>query len=283
MDGRLGGKVAIVTGGGMGIGAAISARFAAEGASVVIAQRTAAVATAQVARIEQAGGRALAVPTDVTERAQLEAMVEHTVDTFGPPDILDNNAGIAVYVDPMAATPDDWQRCFSVDLEAAWWASRAVLPHMLDRGGSIINVASIHSFQIIPGCFPYPVAKHGLIGLTRALAVEYAARGVRVNAVCPAYIETAGVRDYFDTFPDPEGERDRVGGVHPVGRIGQPEEVAGPALFLASDDASYITGESLMVDGGISVVNNGHGIPFIPGHRPSGVTSGLDTSATERR
>jgi NAD(P)-dependent dehydrogenase (short-subunit alcohol dehydrogenase family) len=180
-------------------------------------------------------------------------------------------------------TPEQWQRCFSVDLDAAWWASQAVLPSMLEEGGgSIINIASVHSFGIIPGCFPYPVAKHGLIGLTRALAAEYSARGIRVNAICPAYIETRNVVDYFGTFPDPEAERARVGGLHPVGRIGHPEEVAGPALFLASDDASFVTGESLMVDGGMSIILNGHGIPFVPGAGPSGTTTGLDTSAEGR-
>ncbi len=281
MGDRLKGKVAIVTGGGQGIGAAISERFAAEGAAVVIAQRTRTVGQAQVASIEAAGGRAIVIPTDVSDRGQLDALVAETVQRLGPPDILVNNAGIAVYVDPLDTTPDDWQRCMTVDLEAAWWASKAVLPHMLDRGGAIINIASSHSFQIIPGCFPYPVAKHGLIGLTRALAAEYAARGVRVNALCPAYIETPSVRDYFGTFPDASAERTRVGGLHPIGRIGSPQEVAGPALFLASDDAGFISGEALMVDGGLSTISNGHGIPFVPGVGPSGTTAGLDTS--ERR
>lgn len=278
MGERLLGKVAIVTGGGQGIGAAISARFAAEGAKVVIAQRGMVTAQAQVAAIAAAGGRAIAVATDVADRGAIAALVDETVQRLGPPDILVNNAGIAVYVDPLEATPEDWSRCLSIDLEAVWWCTREVLPHMLERGGTVINIASSHSFQIIPGCFPYPVAKHGLIGLTRALAAEYAARGVRVNAICPAYIDTPGVGEYFDTFPDPDAERRRVGGLHPVGRIGTPEDVAGPALFLASDDAVFVSGEALMVDGGLSTIANGHGIPFVPGRGPSGVTSGLVTS-----
>ena len=282
MTGRLDGQVAIVTGGGQGIGAAISSRFAAEGAQVVIAQRTQRVADSHAEAIRAQGGEAIAVATDVTERSQIGELVERTVERFGPPTILVNNAGIAVFEDPLKVTPEDWQRCFSVDLDAAWWTSQAVLPHMLDSGGSIINIASVHSFQIIPGCFPYPVAKHGLIGLTRALAVEYAARGVRINAICPAYIETQVNQDYWATFPDPEAERQRAAGLHPVGRIGRSEEVAGPALFLASEDSSFISGEALMVDGGMSNVVNGHGIPFVPGAGPSGTTSGLDTSMAGR-
>jgi NAD(P)-dependent dehydrogenase (short-subunit alcohol dehydrogenase family) len=282
VSGRLEGQVAIVTGGGRGIGAAISSRFAAEGARVVVAQRTEHVGQEQVDRIKADGGSAVCISTDVADHEQIEALVARTAEHYGPPDILVNNAGIAVFVDPLETTAEDWQRCFSVDLEAAWWASKAVLPHMLDRGGAIINIASSHSFQIIPGCFPYPVAKHGLIGLTRALAAEYASRGVRINAICPAYIETAGVREYFETFPDPGAERARVGGLHPVGRIGTPDEIAGPAVFLASDDATFISGEALMVDGGISTISNGHGIPFVPGVGPSGTTSGLDTSAEGR-
>ena len=283
MPGRLEGRIAIVTGGGQGIGAAISERFAQEGARVVIAQRTEHIAEEHARAIRDAGGEAVAVPTDVSRRDDLERLVERTVEVFGPPTTLVNNAGIAVFGDPLTLTPEQWQRCFSVDLDAAWWASQAVLPHLLAAGGgSIINIASVHSFHIIPGCFPYPVAKHGLIGLTRALAAEYGARGVRVNAICPGYVETSNVREYFETFPDPAAERARVGGLHVVGRIGRADEVAGPALFLASDEASFITGEALMVDGGMSVILNGHGIPFVPGVGPSGTTSGLDTSSPDR-
>jgi NAD(P)-dependent dehydrogenase (short-subunit alcohol dehydrogenase family) len=275
MGGRLEGQVAIITGGGQGIGAAIASRFAAEGAYNVIAQRGEATGLAQVERIVAAGGAATFVPTDVSAPDQVERLVAITLERFGRPDILVNNAGIAVYLDPLTATPEDWRRCLAVDLDAAWWMSQAVLPHMLDRGGAIINIASTHAFGIIPGCFPYPVAKHGLIGLTRALAAEYASRGVRINAICPAYVDTPSLRDYFGTFPDPDAERARAAGRHPIGRIGSADEIAGPALFLASADASFICGEALMVDGGISTITNGHGTPFLPGKGPSGMTPGL--------
>jgi NAD(P)-dependent dehydrogenase (short-subunit alcohol dehydrogenase family) len=280
---RLAGEIAIVTGGGQGIGAAISSRFAAEGARVVIAQRTEAIGAAHAGAIRESGGEAISIATDVTVRADIEALVDGTVKAFGPPTVLVNNAGIAVFEDPLKLDQAQWDRCFAVDLDAAWWVSQVVLPHMLAAGhGAIINIASSHSFQIIPGCFPYPVAKHGLIGLTRALAAEYGARGIRINAICPGYIETRGLHDYFETFPDPGAERARVGGLHAVARIGLPEEVAGPALFLASQDASFISGEALVVDGGMTIVTNGHGIPFVPGEGPSGVTGGLDTSAGGR-
>jgi len=269
MGGRLDGKVAIITGGGRGIGAAISSRFAAEGARVVIAQRDESVGGAQAERIRAAGGSATCIPTDVADREQLEALVALTVEHYGQPDILVNNAGIFVAGDPLELTSEQWQRCMSVDLEGAWWASRAVLPHLIDRGGAIINIASSHSFLIVPGCFPYPVAKHALIGLTKSLAAEYASRRVRINAIAPAYIDTDMVAGYFDSTEDPAAERTRVAGLHPIGRIGQPEEVAGPALFLASDDASFISGEVLMVDGGITTIYNGHGNPFVPGQGPT--------------
>jgi NAD(P)-dependent dehydrogenase (short-subunit alcohol dehydrogenase family) len=269
MGGRIEGKVAIVTGGGQGIGAAISERFAAEGASVVIAQRSSSVGQTQADRITATGGRAIAITTDVAEREQLRALVAATVAHYGPPDILVNNAGIFVADDPLELTPEQWQRCMSVDLEAVWWLSREVLPFMIDRGGAIINIASTHAFLIVPGCFPYPVAKHALIGLTRSLAAEYASRGVRINAIAPAYIDTDMVSGYLGARDDPAAERRRVDGLHPIGRMGQPREVAGPALFLASDDASFISGEVLMVDGGITTIYNGHGNPFVPGVGPT--------------
>ena len=154
----------------------------------------------------------------------------------------------------------EWERCFRVDLTGVWYGCRAVLPHLLARGrGSIINIASVHGFQIIPHCFPYPVAKHGLLGLTRALAIEYAKHNIRVNAICPGYIETELSVIYWATFPDPAAERARAYALHPPGRIGTPDEVAWPAVFLASDEAGFINGESLVVDGGRSVLYHGEG------------------------
>jgi len=260
MSDRFKDRVAIVTGSGRGIGEATARRLAQEGASVVVAEQDMDAASSVVEDIKASGGNALAVPVDVARPETLEAMVAATIGAFGPPDVLINNAGIAVFGDPLTLRDEDWRRCFAVDLDGVWYATRAVLPSMLERGrGSVVNVASVHSFQIIPHCFPYPVAKHGVIGLTRALAIEYAAAGLRFNAVSPSYIATQIVVDYFATFPDPEAERRRVEELHPVKRIGRPDEVAAAIAFLASDECAFMTGVSLMVDGGRSVLY--HDVP----------------------
>jgi NAD(P)-dependent dehydrogenase (short-subunit alcohol dehydrogenase family)/glyoxylase-like metal-dependent hydrolase (beta-lactamase superfamily II) len=251
---RLEGRVTIVTGAGRGIGAAIAGRCAEEGARVVVAELNPASGEARAEQLRQAGHEAVAIQTDVGDTASVEHMVAAVVAQFGPPEVLINNAGINVFHEPLNMPPEEWERCMRVDLIGVWNCCRAVLPHLLARGrGSIVNIASVHSFQIIPHCFPYPVAKHGLVGLTRALAIEYAARGIRVNAICPGYIETELAVEYWNGFPDPEAERQRAYQIHPPGRIGTPDEVAWPAVFLASDEAGFINGASLMVDGGRSV------------------------------
>lgn len=255
MSGRLQDQVAIVTGAGQGIGAATAQRFAEEGARVAVAELNPDTGKATADGLCHAGYSAISVPTDVADEQAVQAMVEKVAKELGPPDILVNNAGIAIFNDPLALTDEEWRKCFAVDLDGVWYCSRAVLPYMLEKQhGSIVNIASVHSFQIIPRCFPYPVAKHGVVGLTRALAIEYAERGVRCNAVCPGYIATQVSIDYWDTFPDPVAERRRAENIHPMRRVGTPDEVAWSVVFLASDEAGFITGASLMVDGGRSVV-----------------------------
>ena len=143
-----------------------------------------------------------------------------------------------MFHEPLAMPEEEWRRCFAVDLDGVWHSCRAVLPTMLAQGaGSIVAIASCHSFAIIPHTFPYPVAKHGLLGLVRALGIEYAAKGVRVNAIAPGYIETQIATDYWNTFPDPQAERRKACDLHPPKRVGRPEEVAMTAVFLASDEA----------------------------------------------
>jgi NAD(P)-dependent dehydrogenase (short-subunit alcohol dehydrogenase family) len=252
---RLRDKIAIITGGGRGIGKATVEAYAREGAHVVIADKDAQVAEDVAAGIRNKGGSAIAVQTDVTDPASVADLAGRVLRQHSRVDILVANAGINVFSEPLSMTTEEWRRCFSVDLDGVWNSARAVLPAMLEqRGGSIIAVASVHSFNIIPGCFPYPVAKHAVIGLVRALAIEYAAKGIRVNAIAPGYIETQLVLDHWASFPDPEAERRRACALHPPGRIGRPEEVAMTAVFLGSDEAPFINAATIMIDGGRSVV-----------------------------
>jgi NAD(P)-dependent dehydrogenase (short-subunit alcohol dehydrogenase family) len=255
MPGRLEGKVAVITGAGQGIGEATAEAFASEGASIVIAEKNAKTGAAVAARLSEAGARTLFIETDVADQANVNAMAEQASKTFGPVTVLINNAGIAVMQEPLALTQEEWSRCFAVDLDGCWYCMRAVLPMMLEAGiGSVVNIASVHSFNIIPNCFPYPVAKHALIGLTRSLGIQYAAQNIRVNAIAPGYIYTPINDWYWSTFPDPEAEKKRAFDLHPPKRIGEPREVAMTALFLASDEAPFINAECIVIDGGRSVL-----------------------------
>lgn len=252
---RLKDKTAIVTGAARGIGAAIARAFLDEGARVVLADVNAEGAEATRRELDPGGVRSLALPCDVTDAASVAGMAETVAERFGPVDILVNNAGINVFSDPLEASDADWQRCMSVDLEGVWRVTRAVLPGMIEAGrGAVVNIASSHSFTIIPGTFPYPVAKHGLLGLTRSVGIEYAARGIRVNAIAPGYVETQLALDYWAEFDDPEAERQRTCDMHPPRRICQPEEVAMTAVFLASDEAPFINATCITIDGGRSVL-----------------------------
>ncbi|EIP88121.1 short chain dehydrogenase [Burkholderia humptydooensis MSMB43] len=254
---RLAGKVALVTGAGRGIGAAIARAFVREGAAVAIAELDAALAdeTADAIARDAADARVLAVPTDVARAESVAAALARTERAFGPLDVLVNNAGVNVFGDPLALTDEDWRRCFAIDLDGVWNGCRAALPGMVERGrGSIVNIASTHAFRIIPGCFPYPVAKHGVLGLTRALGIEYAPRNVRVNAIAPGYIETQLTHDWWGAQPDPEAARRETLALQPMKRIGRPDEVAMTAVFLASDEAPFINASCITIDGGRSVL-----------------------------
>jgi NAD(P)-dependent dehydrogenase (short-subunit alcohol dehydrogenase family) len=242
MTGRLQDKVAIVTGSARGIGAAIAALFSEHGAHVVGLDRQ---------HMQPAAEDLVNLTVDVTHPEQVAAAVATTLERFGRVDVLINNAGVNVFAEPLHLPDSEWDRCLEIDLKAAWRVSKAVLTSMLSQGsGSIVNIASVHGHKITPGCFPYPVAKHGLIGLTRALAIEYAARGIRVNSISPGFILTPQTESWLAAQPDPAAERRRQTELLPCKRFGTPSEVAHTALFLASDEARFINAADILIDGG---------------------------------
>ncbi|MGZ4769189.1 MAG: SDR family NAD(P)-dependent oxidoreductase [Ilumatobacteraceae bacterium] len=246
----LAGEIAVVTGGARGIGKAVAERFVADGAAVVVCDLDAALG-AQVE--QQLGDRAKFVAADVSVEADVAAVVASCVESFGPPSILVSNAGVNANFDATKMTTDDWDRFMGVDLKAAWLFAKHVLPHLLEAGrGAIVNVASMHAFVTLEGFFPYAAAKSGLIGLTRSLALDYGPHGIRVNAVAPGFIRTRLVQDSIDRNADPAAaERNMVAGVA-LRRIGEASEVAAAIRFLVSDDASYITGTTIHIDGGVT-------------------------------
>jgi NAD(P)-dependent dehydrogenase (short-subunit alcohol dehydrogenase family) len=249
---RLESKMALITGAGSGIGKVAAERFAAEGASVVVADVDIAQAETVAAGIAGSGGTARAVEVDVSDEEQVDAMVAAALDAYGGLHVVLNNAGILPDDDGglRDTPPATWQRVMEVNLKGVWLGCRAAIPAMLDSGGgSIVNVAS---FVALMGAataqVAYTASKGGVLALTREVAVEYARRGIRVNALCPGPIETPLLAELL---ADPVRRERRL--VHiPVGRFGRPEEIAAAALFLASDESSFMTGSALVVDGGIT-------------------------------
>ena len=254
----LAGKVAIVTGGGRGIGRAIARRFAAEGAAVLIAARTESELRAVVAEIVQSGGKAAYVAADVSREIECGHIVATAREHFGPIDVLVNNAGHYGPVKPLEEiATEEWDRVIAVHLRAAFLLTRAVLPEMYARGsGSILNISSLSAKAAFPWGGPYASAKAGMLGLTRITAAEAARRGVRVNAICPGPVtETKMSKDLGATLAQRLGVNEEVqlaGFLQSIlqGRGQTADEIAAAAAFLSSDQASAITGQSINVDGG---------------------------------
>ena len=254
MSNRFENKIVIVTGAASGIGEKTAIKFANEGAKVVIADINKEMGNIVADQIKKDNGDALFVETNVAEFISVDNMVSQTLDTFGIPDVLINNAGINVFGEPLDMPDSEWKRAFSVDLDGVWFGCKAVLPHMLKRNkGSIVNVASVHGIQIIPNCFPYPVAKHGVIGLTKALAVDYAAKGIKINSISPGYIETPIIDRFFNTKPDPIAARKEAENHQPIKRMGTTDEIANTIMFMSSDECNYMIGANIVVDGGITL------------------------------
>ena len=254
MSNRFESKIVIVTGAASGIGEKTAIKFANEGAKVVIADINKETGSIVADQIKKDNGEALFVETNVAEFISVDNMVSQTLDTFGIPDVLINNAGINVFGEPLNMPDSEWKRAFSVDLDGVWFGCKAVLPHMLKKNkGSIVNVASVHGIQIIPNCFPYPVAKHGVIGLTKALAVDYAAKGIKINSISPGYIETPIIDRFFNTKPDPIAARKEAENHQPIKRMGTTDEIANTIMFMSSDECNYMIGANIVVDGGITL------------------------------
>jgi len=241
------GKVAIVTGGGSGIGQSTALAFAREGVKVVVSDVDEQGGQETVRLIEEQGGVARFVRADVSKPAEVEQMVRATVEAFGALHFACNNAGISA---PSAMLPDfpldGWDRLIAINLSGVFYCMKYEIPELLKAGGGVIvNVASIASMLGLPTSAGYVAAKHGVIGLTKVAAVEYGAQGIRAVAVCPAYIQTP----MLERAIPPEAHQHAVS-LHPIGRLGRPEEVADTIVWLCSDGAGFITGSAILVDGG---------------------------------
>jgi NAD(P)-dependent dehydrogenase (short-subunit alcohol dehydrogenase family) len=249
MPGQLDGKVALVTGGSSGIGRATALTFAREGARVVVADAQQDGGHQTVHMIQESSGEATFVPVDVTRVADVEAMIAKAVQTYGRLDCAYNNAGVGSRARaPLADYPEeDWHRIIAINLTGVWLCMKYEIPQMLQQGGgAIVNTASIAGLAGLAETSAYVASKHGVVGITRTAALEYGRQGIRVNCVCPGYIRTPMTAQ---SMSDPDRLAQMIAR-EPIGRVGNPEEVAAAVMWLCSDAASFVTGHTMTVDGG---------------------------------
>lgn len=247
---RLQDKVALITGGGSGIGEAMAVRFAAEGASVAIAELNLAGAERVVSAIEQAGGRAHAIAADISSENDVRAMLEESEAQFGALDILVNNAAIYVDNDVEGTTEDEWDRIMNINVKSLFWTCKYALPSLKETKGVVLNVASMVGVHAQPHSIAYCTSKGAVITFTRALALDCAQYGVRANALCPSSVATPLFESFLNMQPDVDAVRAGVSARAPLGYISSPQQMADAALFLVSDEATFITGTELYADGG---------------------------------
>lgn len=242
------GKVALVTGAASGIGRASARAFATAGARVVVSDLSARGGEETVQLIHDAGGEAAFIRADVSRAGEVAALVSGTVAQYGRLDYAHNNAGIVALGNIVDCTEEDWDRVIAVNLKGVWLCLKHEIPQMLAQGGgAIVNTASIAGLTGMPGGAAYGASKHGVIGLTKSAARQYAHANIRINAVCPGYTDTPMTDFIFERIPASE---QRIIAQHPLGRLGTPEEIAAAALWLCSDAAAFVTGHPLVVDGG---------------------------------
>jgi NAD(P)-dependent dehydrogenase (short-subunit alcohol dehydrogenase family) len=253
MAARFAGKIALVTGGGAGIGRVTALSFAREGAKVAVADLNGATAHAVAAEIAAAGGEAIGIATDVSQGEQVAAAVQQTVARFGRLDIAFNNAGIEIENQPLAqATEEMFERLMSVNVKGMWWCMKHEIEQMLTQGGGVIvNTASVAGLVGAPRHPLYAATKHAVVGMTKSAAVEYARKGIRINSVCPGVIRTEMTERAVARRPN---HAQNLADLHPIGRLGEAEDIANAVLFLSSDEAAFVLGHQLAVDGGMTVI-----------------------------
>ncbi|MCL4402839.1 MAG: SDR family oxidoreductase, partial [Acidobacteria bacterium] len=239
---RLKNKVAVVTGAASGIGRAGALEFGKEGARVVVADINGPGAEAAARQIMDSGGAAIAVACDVADPVSVERLAARTLEVYGRVDVLFNNAAIQVSKTVEGTTPEEWNRQMAVNVGGIFLCSKFFLPHLRATRGAIINMSSVNGFFVEPMCAGYCATKGAILALTKAMAIDHGRQGVRVNAICPGYIDAGLAEAYFQAQPDPAAARAAAGGLHALGRVGRPEEVARVAVFLASAEASFMTG-----------------------------------------
>ena len=253
------GKAPIVTGGAKGIGKATARKLAALGAAVAIFDVDCRVGEKTAASIAKSGATCNFFPCNVSVSAEVSQAVAAAASKYGGLDVLVSNAGIQLYGDAETTTEEEWDRLMGINLKGCFLASKFAVAHMLRRGGAIVIVGSVQSMTAISNSMAYVASKHGLLGLTRAMSLDYAQKGIRVNCVCPGAIDTPMLRWAASLSNDPEKVMETCNRMHPLGRVGKAEEVADAIVYLASPMASFITGAALMVDGGMLVPTGGMG------------------------
>lgn len=246
-------RIAIITGSASGIGRASAKEFAKEGARVVVADVNQNGAEETVKQIESAGGSAVAIQTDVSSAESVQQLVARALSLHGRIDILFNNAAIQVNKTVEDTTVEEWNREIGINLGGVFLCSKFCLPHLRATRGCIVNMASVNGFFVEPLCAGYCATKGAIIALTKAMAIDHGKEGIRVNCICPGYIDAGLAWEYFEVQPNPAEARASAGKLHALWRIGKPEEVGKVAVFLASDDASFMTGSAVVVSGGFGI------------------------------